>query len=305
MLHDVLVPFAERWIINMKKRNRRMNYFYVLALMLILFFVVWPLIEAFRISFTQWNGYSQEYKYIGLRNYIKLFKDPNFITAFKNTIIYGFGSTLLQNIFGLALALFLNSKFKGHAVVRTFVYLPVMISSLLMGYVIYFFVQYNHGVFNEILGWFNLSPIDWMADGIRGVIIITLINSWQYVGIAMVIYMAGLQNIPSVYLEAASIDGATIWQKFIHITFPLLLPSISSAVILNLIGGLKLYDVIVSLSGGGPGFATHSLASYVSNQYFKAQNAGYSAAVGIFTFFFIMLVSNVFTRYFNKKEVSM
>ena len=282
-----------------------MNVFYIPALLLILFFVLWPLIEAFRISFTQWNGYSQDYKYIGLKNYLKLFKDSNFLIAFRNTIIYGFGSTLLQNLLGLAYAVFLNSRFKGHSVVRTFIYMPVMISSLIMGYIIYFFVQYNRGIFNEMIGIFGMVPIDWMASGTRGVIIITLMNSWQYVGIAMVIYMAGLQNIPQMYLEAAEIDGASPWQRFRHITFPLLLPSISSAVVLNLIGGLKLYDVIVSLSGGGPGFSTHSLASYVSNQYFKAQNAGYSAAVGIFTFLFIMVVSNIFTNYFSKKEEDM
>lgn len=282
-----------------------MNVFYIPALLLILFFVLWPLIEAFRISFTQWNGYSQDYKYIGLKNYLKLFKDSNFLIAFRNTIIYGFGSTLLQNLLGLAYAVFLNSRFKGHSVVRTFIYMPVMISSLIMGYIIYFFVQYNRGIFNEMIGIFGMVPIDWMASGTRGVIIITLMNSWQYVGIAMVIYMAGLQNIPQMYLEAAEIDGASPWQRFRHITFPLLLPSISSAVVLNLIGGLKLYDVIISLSGGGPGFSTHSLASYVSNQYFKAQNAGYSAAVGIFTFLFIMVVSNIFTNYFSKKEVDM
>ena len=282
-----------------------MNVFYIPALLLILFFVLWPLIEAFRISFTQWNGYSQDYQYIGLKNYLKLFKDSNFLIAFRNTIIYGFGSTLLQNLLGLAYAVFLNSRFKGHSVVRTFIYMPVMISSLIMGYIIYFFVQYNRGIFNEMIGIFGMAPIDWMASGTRGVIIITLMNSSQYVGIAMVIYMAGLQNIPQMYLEAAEIDGASPWQRFRHITFPLLLPSISSAVVLNLIGGLKLYDVIISLSGGGPGFSTHSLASYVSNQYFKAQNAGYSAAVGIFTFLFIMVVSNIFTNYFSKKEVDM
>ena len=174
-----------------------------------------------------------------------------------------------------------------------------------MGYIIYFFVQYNGGIFNEIIGLFGKEPIDWMANGNRGVIIITLMNSWQYVGISMVIYMAGLQNIPKMYLEAAEIDGASPWQRFCRITLPLLLPSISSAVVLNLIGGLKLYDIIISLSEGGPGFSTHSLASYVSNQYFNAQNAGYSAAVGIFTFLFIMLVSNLFTTYFNRKEVDM
>ena len=289
----------------MKKRNHRMNFFYIPALLLILFFVLGPLLEAIRISFTQWNGYSQDYKYIGWRNYLKLFQDPNFRTAFRNTIIYGFGSTLLQNLLGLAYAVFLNTRFRGHSIVRTFIYMPVMISSLIMGYIIYFFVQYNGGIFNEIIGLFGKEPIDWMANGNRGVIIITLMNSWQYVGISMVIYMAGLQNIPKMYLEAAELDGASPWQRFCRITLPLLLPSISSAVVLNLIGGLKLYDIIISLSEGGPGFSTHSLASYVSNQYFNAQNAGYSAAVGIFTFLFIMLVSNLFTTYFNRKEVDM
>lgn len=289
----------------MKKRNRMMNLFYIPALVIILFFVLYPLLEALRISFTQWNGYSQNYKYIGLSNYLKIFKDDNFKTAFVNTIVYGFGSTLLQNVLGLAYAVFLNSKFKGHSIVRTFIYLPAMISGLIMGYIIYFFVMYNRGVFNDIVMFFGAQPIDWMADGPRGVLIMTFINSWQFVGICMIIYLAGLQNIPTMYIEAAQIDGASSWQRFWKITFPLLLPSISSAVVLNLIGGLKLYDVIVALTGGGPGFTTHSLASYISNQYFKAQNAGYSAAVGIVTFLFIMIVSNIFNGYFNRKEVDM
>ncbi len=287
----------------MKKRKRRMNYFYIAAVVLVLFFVVYPLFEAFRISFTRWNGYSQNYTYIGINNYIKLFRDKNFRTAFFNTLVYGFGSALLQNVFGLFFAVFLNSRFRGHSVVRTIIYLPVMISGLIMGYILYFFVRYNHGVINDITAVFGIASVDWMASGPRGVVIMTLINSWQYVGIAMVIYMAGLQNIPSTYAEAAAIDGASTVQAFRHITLPLLIPSIESSVVLNIIGGLKLYDVIVSLTGGGPGFTTHSLASYISNQYFKAQNAGYSAAIGIFTFFFIMIVSNVFMKYFEKKEV--
>lgn len=289
----------------MKKRNRQMNCFYIPALLFILFFVLYPLMEAFRISFTQWNGYSQNRNYIGFSNYTKLFRDKNFLIALRNTIIYGFGSTLIQNVLGLAYALFLNTRFKGHSIVRTFIYMPVMISSLIMGYIIYFFIMYNGGVFNEVLNLFGKESIDWMASGNRGVVIITLINSWQYVGIAMVIYLAGLQNIPSVYFEAAKIDGAGAWQRFRSITLPLLMPSITSAVVLNIIGGLKLYDIIISLSGGGPGFQTNSLASYVSNQYFKAQNAGYSAAVGIFTFLFILIISNLFTIYFNRKEVEM
>ena len=121
----------------------------------------------------------------------------------------------------------------------------------------------------------------------------------------MIIYIAGLQNIPTVYYEAAAIDGASVMARFRNITLPLIIPAMSTAVIQNIIGSLKLYDVIISLSEGGPGFSTHSLSTYISNQYFKAQNAGYSAAVGIFTFLFILVVSVLFTKYFTKKEVEL
>ncbi|SHL05271.1 raffinose/stachyose/melibiose transport system permease protein [Anaerocolumna jejuensis DSM 15929] len=289
----------------MSKRNRAMNLFYIPALVFMLLFVAYPFSEAVRISFTKWNGYSQNQIFIGLDNYKKLFTDSNFHLALKNTLIYGFGSAFLQNAFGLAFAIFLNSKFKGNSIVRTIIYLPVMISGLIMGYIISFFVQYRGGVINEIIGWFGMAPIDYMASGARGVIIITLINSWQYIGISMIIYIAGLQNISNVYYEAAGIDGASKWQQFKNITVPLIIPAMSTAVVQNIIGSLKLYDVIISLSGGGPGFSTHSLSTYISNQYFKAQNAGYSAAVGIFTFLFIMIVATAFSRYFTQKEVEL
>lgn len=289
----------------MTKRKKTMNLFYIPALLFMALFVAYPFTQAVKLSFMSWNGYSQSKSFVGFSNYYKLLTDSNFHTAFKNTLVYGFGSALLQNILGLAFAVFLNSKFRGHSAVRTVIYLPVMISGLIMGYILSFFVQYRGGVFNEILGWFGQAPIDWMADGIRGLMIITFATSWQYAGVSMIIYMAGLQNIPQMYYDAASIDGASKWKLFSKITMPLLVPAIFTAVVQNVIGSLKLYDVIISLSAGGPGFSTHSLSTYISNQYFKAQNAGYSAAVGIFTFVFIMIVSIILTKYFTGKEVEM
>lgn len=280
-----------------------MNWFYVPALVVMVLFVAYPFYQAISISFTKWNGYSQNRLFVGWNNYLHMFSDENFFTAFQNTLVYGFGCAFLQNFFALLFAVFLNKKFRGRTAVRTVVYLPVMISGLIMGYIMSFFVQYRNGVFNEVLNWFGRAPVDWMASGARGVAVITLVNSWQYVGISMIIYLAGLQNIPEVYYEAASIDGATKFRQFKNITLPLIVPAMSTAVVQNIIGSLKLYDVIVSLSAGGPGFSTHSLSTYIANQYFTAQNAGYSAAVGIFTFVFILLVSVLFVRYFNRKEV--
>ena len=279
------------------------NLFYIPAIILFLVFIIYPFLEGIRISFTNWNGYSQEYKYVGLKNYIKMIHDSNMFVALKNTLIYGIGSTVIQNVLGLAYALLLNSKIKGRTVIRTIVYAPVLISGLVMGYIMYFLVQYDHGAINDLMTIFGNEAIDWMNNGNRAVIIMTVINSLQYVGISMVIYLAGLQNISAQYYEAAAIDGASVWQKFRYITKPLLIPAVSSSVTLNLIGGLKLFDIIQSLTKGGPGYSSHSLSTLITNQYFNATNAGYSATIGLFSFILIMILSSILTSYFNKKEV--
>lgn len=280
-----------------------MNLLYIPAVLLMACFVLYPLARGIYISFFKWNGYSQNMTFIGLKNYLSLLSDKYFKSSFWNTMLYGFGSALLQNVFGLALALFLNSKFKIRNAVRTIIYLPVMISGLLMGYIMYFFFQLNHGVINEIFQYLGKDAINWLADGTRGKIIITLVNSWQYAGIAMIVYLAGLQNIPSMYYEAATLDGGNKWQIFRHVTLPLLTPAMSTAVIQNVIGGLKLNDVIISLTKGGPTLKTHSLSTYISYMYFDSEKAGYASAVGAFLFVFIFIISTFLTRYFRKREV--
>jgi len=287
------------------KRTFVLNLFYIPALILFCVFVIYPFADGIRISFTNWNGYSQHFKYVLFSNYIHMFQDKNILTAFLNTIIYGFGSTLLQNVLGLAYAMLLNSKFHGRSIIRTVIYMPVMIASLIMGYIMYFIVQYNGGAINDILMALGHQSVDIMSNGKLAVVIIMLINSLQFVGISMVIYLAGLQNVPDMYYEAAELDGVNAWGKLRYVTLPLLVPAISSSVILNLIGGLKLFDVIMALTSGGPGYETQSLSTYVTNQYFKAQNAGYASAVGILTFLFILIVSTFVTRFFSKKEVEL
>ena len=280
-----------------------MNFLYIPALAVMVFFIIYPLLRGAYISLFQWNGYSQNMKFIGLKNYLSLFSDKKFVTSFLNTLLYGFGSALLQNIAGLALALLVDRKFKTNNLLRTIVYLPVMISGLVMGYIMYMFLQYNHGVLNEVLAWFHIEPINWLKDANRGKIFITLINSWQYVGMAMIVYLAGLQNIPTMYLEAASLDGGSWWDVFWHVTLPLLVPAMTTAVVTNVIGGLKLNDVVISLTNGGPANKTHSLSTFISYNYFEMEKAGYASAIGIFMFVFIYLVSTLLTNFFKKREV--
>ena len=285
------------------RKNSVINLFYLPAILLFLVFVIYPFIQGIRLSFTNWNGYSQSMKYVGIKNYIRLFQDANVKTALVNTLIYGIMSTVIQNILGLGYAMFLNTKFKGRSLVRTIIYMPVMIAPLIMGYIMYFFFQYDGGAVNDILIALGMQPVDLLVNSNYAIVIIVLVNSLQFVGVAMVIYLAGLQNVPSMYYEAAMLDGATFWERFRHVTLPLLMPAISSSTILNLIGGLKLFDLVMALTSGGPGFSTHSLSTLVTNQYFSAKSAGYASAVGIFSFLLIMIISNVVMGYFDRKEV--
>lgn len=287
----------------MLKRNKAMYCFYVPALLLFALFVIAPFVKGIYLSFTNWNGYSQTYKFVGLTNYVRMLTDVNVLRAFRNTLIYGFGSTVIQNVLGILLAVFLNQKFHGRSLVRTILYLPVMIAPLIMGYIMYFFFAYNRGALNDILLLFDAAPVDWLTNGDRAVIILMLINSLQFVGISMIIYLAGLQNIPGLYYDAAAVDGASGFRRFFGITLPLLTPSVTSSVTINLIGGLKLFDVISALTSGGPGYDTHSLSTLIHRLYFGGERAGYASAVGLVFFVFIMIVSNLVVRFLQKRQV--
>lgn len=286
-----------------KKRLQRLNWFYVPAVVLMILFIAYPLGNAIYLSFFKWNGYSVKKDFIGVQNYISMFNDKTFVSSLRNTLLYGFVCTFLQQVIGLAMAVFLNTKFKGRGIARTVIYMPAMVSGLVMGYIMYFFFQTKGGVMNDILSSMGLATVDWLGNGNTAIAVIIFINTWQFVGVSMVIYLAGIQGVSQSYIEAATVDGANAWQRFRFITLPLLQPALASSIIYNLIGGLKLYDVIIALTDGGPAKKSHSLATYIANRYFDAERAGYAAAIGVFSFVMIMVISMIVNGYFRKKEV--
>ncbi len=286
-------------------KKSSVNLMYMPALVLFGLFVIFPFITGIKISFTNWNGFSQSYQFVGFDNYLTMFKDKNVWSSFGNTIVYGVGSTLFQQIAGLLMALVINSKFKGRTIGRTILYMPVLIAAVIMGYMWYFIFQYDRGALNDIVMLLGFEPVDWLTQGSITVWLIVGVNTLQYFGISMVIYLAGLQGISDMYYEAADIDGATAISKFFHITVPLLMPAISTSVTLNLIGGLKLFDVIKALTNGGPGYSTHSLSTLVNFTYFNNQSAGYASTMGLLLFVFIVLVSIGAQKYFRSKEVEL
>lgn len=276
---------------------------YLPALLLIFTFIVYPFFNGVKLSFTNWNGFSQDYEWVGLEQYKRMLTDPTTWLVVKNTLIYGLGSTLLQNIVGLLYALLLNKKIRFKSVTRIIVYLPVIISPLIMGYIWYFFFAYQGGALNDILLLLGFDKINALANPNMNVWIIVFVNTFQFVGIAMIIFLAGLQSISNEYYEAARIDGASSFQQFKKITLPLLAPSITINIVLNTIGGLKLFDVIFALTGGGPGNASQSMSTYMYDLYFQQQNAAYAATQGILMVFIILILSLSALVYFKSKEV--
>lgn len=290
-----------------KKRfseNFVVNLMYLPALLLFIIFVVYPFITGIGISFTNWNGFSQARRFIFLENYIAIFQDGNFYTALINTLIYGVGSTFFQQILGLSYAILLNNKFRGRMVARTLIYMPVLVAAVIMGYMWYFLFQWDGGALNDIVMLFGGEPINWLNNGKLAVALMVGVNSLQFVGVSMVIYLAGLQGIPKMYYEAADIDGANKWEQFKNITVPMLAPAITTSVTLNLIGGLKLFDVIEALTEGGPGYSSHSLSTFINEMYFGNQSAGYAAGIGLILFLFILVISVSLQKYFKGKEIA-
>lgn len=280
------------------------NFMYLPALILFCIFILYPFIKGISISFTNWDGYSQTSSWVGLDNYIRIFKDPNIDTVIKNTLVYGVGSTILQNIIGLGYALLLNQSIKTRGFIRTIVYLPVIISPLIMGYIWYFILQFNGGALNDIVLLFTDKPINFLANPNLNVWIITCVNTFQYLGTAMIIYLAGLQSISKEYYEAADLDGANSIHRFWHITLPMLAPSITINFVLNIIGGLKLFDVIIALTNGGPGYASQSLSTMMYQMYLARQDAGYAASLGNLMFVIVSVFGIVSLIFLRRREIA-
>lgn len=283
----------------------KVNLMYVPVLLLIAFFIVYPFIHGIRISFTDWNGYSQSYRFVGIENYRRLFRERDMLNTIRNTLIYGFGSAILQNIFGMSFAIMLDKQIRGRSAVRTIIYLPTMISGLIMGYIWYFMLRFKGGAVTELIRALGYKPKNLLQLGTQTVWIITMVNVFQSSGTSMIFYQAGLQNISRQYYEASEIDGATPWQQFWRITLPLLVPSITFNFVLNLIGSLKLFDMIKALTNGGPAGTTESLSTMMYRLYFSSEQAGYAAALGNVMFLMIVLFSVIALTLLRSREVQM
>lgn len=274
----------------MDKKKIGLHTFMALpAFALFAVFFLFPLIKGIGMSLTDWDGISKA-SFNGIDNFKNFFRDERAINNIKNTVLFALGSAPLLNLVGLAYALLMNGRFRGKGIARMIIYLPAIISPLIMGYIWYLLLQPGRGFIFHFLdqmgksSWFG----NWLGSYGVAMLVLILVNVWQYAGMTMVIYLAGLQAIPEELYEAAKVDGASFTKRLSHITLPLLIPAIRINVVTNIIGSLSVFDIVMSLTGGGPGYATETLSIYIMRMSYGSRT-GYSTAVAIIMFFIILI----------------
>jgi raffinose/stachyose/melibiose transport system permease protein len=271
------------------------------AFLLFVLFFLFPLTRGVWLSFTEWDMFSEP-KFIGFDNYQQFFSDERALHDVQTTVLFALGSAPLLNMVGLSLALLLNRNFRGRNTARALLYLPAVISPMIMGSIWYLLLQPKRGLLAVMLQNIGIeSTGNWMLSGNMALVVIVLVNVWQYAGMTMIIYLAGLQSIPEEHYEASSVEGASRFQTFRYIVLPQLVPSLKINIITNIIGSLSVFDVILALTGGGPGYDTESLSIYIMRMTY-GNKTGYSTAVAMILFVIILIPVLISLRFFKRVE---
>jgi len=281
------------------------SLFLLPALLVFTVFLIYPVANSFYYSFTDWNGIALAPKYIGLENYRELLGDSDVWNSLKNTFIIALLFTLGVNVIALALALCLQGSHWIQKGLRVWFLIPLMISPLAIGYVWSFFYSPIGGILNMLLESVGLSFMtqDWLGNPKLAIYSVIFSSIWQSMALSMIIYVAGLQAIPRDLYEAADIDGAGMLRRFTTVTFPLVAPAFTINMVVTMIFGLKKFDIIFIMTGGGPGGATENLAIHLYNQAFTYNRMGYGSAIAILMFLIIFVLSLFQVKILRNREV--
>lgn len=272
------------------------------ALAIFVTFFILPLLFTTRYSFFNWTNYSKEITFTGLTNYKKLLGDRTLTVGIKNTLIYAVINVLLQSLIALPVSVILNSKLKGRNIYRAIYFCPAVLSTLVVGYLWkYLLSASDYGFVNQVIMSLGFEKVNFLGNGKNGLTSIILIEVWQWFGWAMVIYLGNLQSISEDLYEAASMDGANVWQRFWHITIPGLAPAIKINLVTGMISGLKVFDIVVSTTNGGPAHQTETILTLMFAK-FSEGNYGYASAFGVVFLALSILLACVLLGIFNKWE---
>jgi raffinose/stachyose/melibiose transport system permease protein len=287
-------------------RKRMRSYypawFFIPAIALYVVFFAVPTFAGFYFSLTRWTLFDQTF--IGFDNFVRFFQDPQLVSGFVHTFEYGFVTSAAKVVIGLALALLLTSPVLGRGYLRAVVFFPVLVSTIGIGITFKALMDPFHGIINGVLGSVGLPTPGWLTDPALALWSVAAVDVWKGVGIATLIFIAGIVAIPQEYFEAARVDGASAWTIFKNITLPLSRPAMGTVIILSLIGGLRSFDLIWAMTGGGPGFTSDVIASVIYKQY-QAGFYGLSTAGNVVLFIVVTAIMVPISWLLNRKEADL
>ncbi|MDF2590397.1 MAG: sugar transporter permease [Anaerocolumna sp.] len=288
-----------------RKKAERLETFLLTipAIILVTIMIYVPFIMSGYYSMTEWNGIAKEAKFIGLENFKSIFTGNNdFVKAIIFTGKYTILFMVLANVIALALAVVLVKKFRLANILRGVFFIPYIISMTIVGFIWKFIFSQGFASLFELTNWgiFNFS---WLGDAKLAFYSVVFVGVWQSVGFYIVLYIAGLQAVPTDVLEAATVDGATNSKRFFKVTLPLLLPSIVTCVFMSLTNALKVFDIILALTKGGPGGSTYSVTLDIYREAFQNNNYGLGSAKSLIFFVIVLILTQFVLKIFKSKEV--
>ncbi|QYN32032.1 sugar ABC transporter permease [Pseudonocardia sp. DSM 110487] len=278
------------------------TWFYLPAAILYTILFLVPTVASFYFSLTRWSLF--EFSFIGLDNFVQFFREPALVTGLINTVVYGVVTSALKVVLGLLLGVLLTSQIIARGFLRSVVFFPVLVSTIGVGITFQVLMDPFGGPINETLAAIGIPGPGWLTDPSIALLSVALVDVWKGVGLATVIYIAGIVSIPQEYFEAARVDGASPMQQFRHVLLPLARPATVTVIILSLIGGLRSFDLIWAMTRGGPGFTSDVIASVIYKQY-QAGFYGLSTAGNVLLFVLVTAIVLPLSRFLNRKEVEM
>jgi raffinose/stachyose/melibiose transport system permease protein len=285
-----------------RRRSPYSSWFYLPAAVIygVLFAV--PTLISFFFSLTRWSIF--DWKFIGLDNFVTFFQEPALVRGLTNTLIYAVVTSGLKVVIGMLLALLLTSQIIARGYLRSVVFFPVLVSTIGVGLTFTVLMNPSRGLINQSLALVGITGPGWLTDPSYALLSVALVDVWKGVGLATLIYIAGIVSIPAEYLEAARVDGASPAHVFRRIILPLARPATVTVILLSLIGGLRSFDLIWSMTRGGPGFTSDVIASVIYKQY-QAGFYGLSTAGNVVLFLVVTAIVFPLSRLLNRKEVEL
>jgi raffinose/stachyose/melibiose transport system permease protein len=280
-------------------------FFVAPAMLVFLFFVVWPIIKAVQFSVYRWKGYGPLVDFVGLKNYASVLQNEVFTDAFMHNITIAVLSIAIQLPLGLAIALLLNRKMWGQGMLRTIIFVPYVLAEVIAGVVWLQLLQPQYGVVDTLLGAVGLEGPEegWLGTPDVALYTVIAVLTWKYLGLAVILFLAGLQGVPEELYEAAAIDGATWWQVQRKITIPLLGPTMRTWAFLSMIGSLQLFDMVWILTGGGPANATTTMATFLVTEGTKRSNYGIASAASVILFVVALVLALLYQYFVLRRDI--